>query len=122
MRALGGALGRSPGDSVNLVDWYELPGRGWFEDAPQAIKGGGGKSAAIAAASIVAKETRDQVMRELDAEYPGYGFAAHKGYGGGTGEHEAAILKMGRLSPAHRLSVKCKAYAEIGVIPGADSR
>ena len=122
MRALGGAL-RSvvTGDSVNLVDWYELPETEalGFEEAPQAIKGGGGKSAAIAAASIVAKETRDQVMRELDAEYPGYGFAAHKGYGGGTGEHEAAILKMGCLSPAHRLSVKCKAYAEIGVMPGA---
>ena len=58
-------------------------------------------------------------MRGLDAEYPGYGFAAHKGYGGGTGEHEAAIRKMGRLSPAHRLSVNSKVYAEIGVVPGA---
>jgi hypothetical protein len=50
------------------------------------------------------------------------GVNAHKGYGGGTGEHEAAILKLGRLSPAHRPSVKCKAYAEIGVIRAPDSR
>ena len=52
-------------------------------------------------------------MRWLDAEYPGYGFAARKGYGGGKGDHEAAIRKMGRLSPAHRPSVHPTVYAEI---------
>jgi ribonuclease HII len=116
MRAFCGALRAvATAESVNLVDWHELPeAEAWgFEDSPQAVKGGDGKSAAIAAASIVAKETRDQLMRWLDAEYPGYGFAAHKGYGGGTGEHEAAIRKMGRLSPAHRLSVHPKVYAEV---------
>ena len=54
-------------------------------------------------------------MRWLDAEYPGYGFAARKGYGGGKGDHEAAILKMNCLSPVHRLSVHPKVYADIGV-------
>lgn len=69
-------------------------------------------SAAIAAASIVAKETRDQLMRGLDVEYPAYGFAAHKGYG--TGDHEAAIRKRGQLSPAHRRSINPKVYGELG--------
>ena len=118
MRAFGGALRTvATGDSVNLVDWHELPeAEAWgFDIPPEAVKGGDGTSAAIAAASIVAKETRDQIMRWLDAEYPGYGFAAHKGYGGGNGDHEAAILKMGCLSPVHRLSVHPKVYAEIGV-------
>jgi ribonuclease HII len=79
------------------------------------LKNGDGTSAAIAAASIVAKETRDQLVRGLDVEYPGCGFAAHKGYGGGTGDHEAAIRKQGRLSPAHRRSINPKAYRELGV-------
>jgi ribonuclease HII len=55
----------------------------------------------IAAASIVAKVTRDRLMRELDAEYPAYGFARHKGYG--TPEHLAALREFGP-SPIHRLS------------------
>ena len=55
----------------------------------------------IAAASIVAKVTRDRIMRGYDAEYPGYGFAQHKGYG--TRAHVAALLKLG-VSPLHRRS------------------
>ncbi len=55
----------------------------------------------IAAASILAKVTRDRLMRELDKEYPVYGFARHAGYG--TKEHIAAILKYGP-SPVHRMS------------------
>ncbi len=116
MRAFGGGLRAvATRDSVNLVDWHELPeADAWgFENPPEAVKGGDGKSAAIAAASIVAKETRDQIMRSLDAAYPGYEFAAHKGYGGCQGEHEAAILKMGGLSPVHRQSVHPKVYAEV---------
>jgi ribonuclease HII len=65
-------------------------------------------SAAIAAASIVAKETRDWLMRRLDVEYPGYGFAVHKGYI--TLAHVAAVVELGP-SPAHRRSVRCKALA-----------
>jgi len=106
-------------ESVNLVDWYQIQAAdGWSGDVlPQKVEGGDRTSAAIAAASIVAKETRDQLMRGLDLECPGYGFAAHKGYGGGTGEHEAAIRDKGKLSPAHRLSIYPKAYAEIGLPP-----
>lgn len=56
---------------------------------------------AISAASIVAKVARDAEMRELDACYPGYGFAAHKGYP--TPAHLAAILQQG-VCPIHRRS------------------
>jgi ribonuclease HII len=45
-------------------------------------------------ASIVAKVTRDRAMEEMDTEYPGYGFAGHKGYG--TEEHRTALLRLGR--------------------------
>ena len=104
-------------DSVNVVDWYQVTGAdGWSaHDLPQRVKGGDGKSAAIAAASIVAKETRDQLMRGLDVEYPGCGFAGHKGYGGGKGEHEAALRALGKLSPAHRQSMYPNVHAELGL-------
>ena len=55
----------------------------------------------IACASIVAKVTRDNIMRELDKIYPGYGFAKHKGYG--TQEHISCLQQL-RPSPIHRLS------------------
>ena len=55
----------------------------------------------IAAASILAKVTRDRLMRELDAQYPQYGFARHKGYG--TAQHIAALREYGPC-PAHRRS------------------
>ena len=58
-------------------------------------------SYAIAAASILAKVTRDREMRELDLRCPGYGFARHKGYG--TAEHIAALRKLGPCE-AHRRS------------------
>lgn len=54
---------------------------------------GDGINFSIAAASIVAKTHRDNLMNELDAAYPGYGFASHKGYG--TPEHREAILRLG---------------------------
>lgn len=53
----------------------------------------------IAAASIIAKVTRDRLMLALDKQYPGYGFAGHKGYG--TVEHQRSLAKLGP-SPAHR--------------------
>ena len=58
-------------------------------------------SYSIAAASIIAKVTRDRQMLALDAEYPGYGFAQHKGYG--TSQHIAALQALGPC-PAHRRS------------------
>ena len=67
----------------------------------EALIGGDGDSYCIAAASIVAKVTRDREMRLLDEQYPGYGFARHKGYG--TAEHIQAIRALGP-SPIHRRS------------------
>jgi ribonuclease HII len=62
---------------------------------------GDARCATVAAASIVAKVTRDRLMRQLDVEYPAYGFARHKGYA--TPEHIAAIDRHG-LCPLHRRS------------------
>ena len=61
--------------------------------------GGDGLSLSIAAASILAKTARDRLMVELDAEYPGYGFASHKGYSAPI--HQAALRDLGPC-PAHR--------------------
>ena len=54
----------------------------------------------ISAASIIAKVTRDQQMRELDSKYPKYGFAQHKGYG--TQKHLLALSKYGPIQGIHR--------------------
>jgi ribonuclease HII len=67
----------------------------------RTVIGGDGISLSIAAASIIAKVTRDRLMRALDAECPGYGFASHKGYG--TPAHQAALARLGP-SPHHRRS------------------
>ena len=67
----------------------------------QPVVKGDSKCADIAAASILAKVTRDRYMMELDKEYPMYGFAKHKGYG--TKDHYAAIREHG-MCPAHRPS------------------
>lgn len=69
----------------------------------QAIVDGDARSLIIAAASIIAKVTRDRLMRELDREYPVYGFAQHKGYG--TRAHMQALLQHGPC-PAHRRSFR----------------
>jgi ribonuclease HII len=62
---------------------------------------GDARSYSIAGASVLAKVTRDRLMREYDRQYPGYGFAEHKGYG--TPQHLAAIQAMGAC-PIHRRS------------------
>jgi ribonuclease HII len=81
-----------------LIDTLHLPGVG----QPQApIVGGEGQSCSIAAASIVAKMTRDEYMIEMDKLYPQYGFASHKGYG--TLEHRQALERYGPC-PIHRKS------------------
>ena len=67
----------------------------------QSIIKGDARSASIAAASILAKVTRDRLMDAYDKEYPEYGFARHKGYG--TAEHLAALEKYGPC-PIHRVS------------------
>lgn len=67
----------------------------------KTIKKGDSLSLSIAAASIIAKVTRDRLMIEMDATYPGYGFAGHKGYGSAT--HLDAIRRLGP-SPIHRMT------------------
>lgn len=65
---------------------------------------GDAKSLPIAAASIIAKVTRDHIMLELDKKYPQYGFKKHKGYG--TKEHLEALAKYGPIKGIHRFSYK----------------
>ena len=81
-----------------LIDAVELEG---LEIKQKAIIRGDSLSASIAAASIVAKVTRDRIMEEMDKTYPEYGFCRHKGYG--TEEHIDAIKKYG-ICPIHRIS------------------
>jgi len=85
------------------VDGNRLPAAdGLPLDGPmEAIVGGDGLEAAIAAASILAKTSRDRYMVAADALYPGYGFAVHKGYG--TARHLAALAQRGPC-PLHRRS------------------
>ena len=81
-----------------LIDALRLP----RISLPQEdIIKGDAKSVSIAAASIIAKETRDAMLREYDAVYPQYGFAQHKGYG--TKQHMEAIRTYG-MCPIHRRS------------------
>lgn len=75
----------------------------------RTIVGGDGLSASIAAASILAKVTRDRLMEEYDAQYPQYGFAVHKGYG--TKRHYEALREFGPC-PIHRQSFLKKFYAD----------
>ena len=81
-----------------LIDAVNLSGTG--VDVVPIIKGDA-NSDSIAAASILAKVTRDHIMIEYDKTYPGYGFAKHKGYG--TKDHYAAIREHG-ITPIHRRS------------------
>lgn len=79
-----------------LIDAVELD----FEQVPHwSIVRGDGHSNSIAAASILAKVTRDRMMEAYDEQYPGYGFAQHKGYG--TPAHYEALMALGP-SPIHR--------------------
>ena len=80
-----------------------------IEVPARAIVGGDGKCACIAAASVLAKVTRDRYMKELALRYPQYGFEQHKGYG--TKAHYAAVEEYG-LCPAHRPSFFKKFYAK----------
>lgn len=87
-----------PAPDFLLVDGFAIPG---CATPHRRIVKGDRLSQSIAAASIVAKVTRDRLMRELDARYPAYGFARHKGYA--TPEHLAAIERLGPC-PEHRMS------------------
>lgn len=92
-------LSRAP--SYALVDGNRLP-----PDLPcpaSALVKGDARSLSIAAASILAKTARDAVMAAADLDYPGYGFARHKGYG--VPQHSEALARLGPC-PLHRLSFK----------------
>jgi len=83
-----------------LLDYLFLP----ESPVPQtALIKGDRRSLSIAAASILAKTARDELMIALDQQYPGYGFAFHKGYG--TRIHRQAIEYLG-VSPVHRLTFR----------------
>lgn len=94
------AAGLSPCPDLCLVDGVQV-----FRGGPPAvaIPHGDRRSLSIAAASIVAKVSRDRRMLEFDAQYPEYGFCRHKGYG--TAEHLAALARHGPC-PIHRKSFR----------------
>ncbi|GAB7082207.1 ribonuclease HII [Megalodesulfovibrio paquesii] len=111
LRAMARAVRRlktSPGflavDGNRTIPQFPLP--------QQAIVDGDALIPAIAAASILAKTTRDRVMLALDTRHPGYGFAGHKGYG--SAAHRAAIKALGPC-PQHRMTFR-------GVRPGGDGQ
>lgn len=85
-------------DALTGIDTLGIPYK--------SIIKGDAKSYSIGAASIIAKVTRDRIMREWDKVYPEYGFAGHKGYG--TAKHIEAIKKYG-LTPIHRKTF-CKNF------------
>ena len=96
VRALG------PGIDALLIDALELPE---FEMQQVSLIKGDQRSLSIACAAIVAKVTRDQVMSQLDKQYPGYGLGQNKGYG--TAAHREAVQRLGP-SPIHRLTFLSK--------------
>ena len=98
-------LGQKP--DLALVDGNREPDFGGIP--VRTIIKGDSRSANIAAASILAKVTRDRFMLEQDAVYPQYGFAVHKGYG--TQKHYAALREFGPC-PIHRRSFLKKFYGE----------
>lgn len=90
-----------------LVDGFELSDLG---HRSLAVIDGDARSAAVAAASVVAKVSRDRFMHRAEKLHPGWGFAAHVGYS--TPEHRAAINTLG-VSPLHRLSFRSVAYQQL---------
>jgi ribonuclease HII len=92
-----------------LTDGFPVADFG-FEQ--RALIDGDAKSAAIAAASILAKVTRDRFMHRADVLHPGWDFASHVGYS--TPEHRDAIAQIG-VSPLHRMSFQSTAYQQLAL-------
>lgn len=92
------AIGQIADVSLALIDGNRTPG---LNCPAQAVIGGDARVLSIAAASIIAKVTRDRIMIAHDTAYPDYGFARHKGYG--TLFHRTALMRHGP-SPLHRRS------------------
>jgi ribonuclease HII len=97
------------GDVICLSDGFPVRD---FGRPQRAIVDGDATSAAIAAASIVAKVTRDRFMHHADGEHPGWSFAEHVGYS--TPVHREAILRQG-VSPLHRMSFQSLAYQQLAL-------
>jgi ribonuclease HII len=96
-------------EALCLLDGFSVPD---FGRPQRAIVDGDATSAAIAAASIVAKVTRDRYMHRADVQHPGWSFAEHVGYS--TPEHREAILRQG-VSPLHRMSFQSLAYQQLAL-------
>jgi ribonuclease HII len=92
-----------------LVDGFRVPD---FGSEQRPVIGGDARSAAIAAASVLAKVTRDRYMRRAADRHPGWDFETNVGYS--TPEHRAAIAARG-VSPLHRLSFASIAYQQLGL-------
>ncbi len=122
--ALRSVCAGQPGEVLCLVDGFRVAP---FEHEQRAITQGDATSAAIAAASILAKVSRDRFMHRAETHHPGWEFAAHVGYS--TPAHRAAIARQG-VSPLHRRSFASVAYSvsegplevleRLEPIPGAD--
>jgi ribonuclease HII len=97
------------GELLCLVDGFSVAE---FEHPQRAVIDGDATSAAIAAASIVAKVTRDRYMRAADLQHPGWSFAEHVGYS--TPSHREAIRRQG-VSPLHRMSFQSLAYQQLAL-------
>jgi ribonuclease HII len=97
--AMRAALNQLPiAPDLVITDFVKLPG---LVCRQRNLVDGDARCASVAAASIVAKVTRDRIMLEVDRQFPEYGFARHKGYG--TPEHLAALDRLGPC-PLHRKS------------------
>ena len=107
--ALATLTGDLRGEVLCLVDGFAVAD---FGRPQRAIVDGDATSAAIAAASIVAKVTRDRFMRHADTQHPGWEFAEHVGYS--TPSHREAIQRLG-VSPLHRMSFQSLAYQQLAL-------
>jgi ribonuclease HII len=107
--ALRGVTNALSGEVLCLVDGFAVPE---FERPQRAIVNGDATSAAIAAASILAKVTRDRYMHRADVLHPGWSFAEHVGYS--TPVHRDAIRRQG-VSPLHRMSFQSLAYQQLAL-------
>jgi ribonuclease HII len=96
-----------PEEAICLSDGFQLPG---CAVPHRRVIQGDATSAAIAAASVLAKVTRDRYMREVARLHPGWGFEEHVGYS--TPEHRQAIEEIG-ISPLHRRSFQSVAYSQL---------
>jgi ribonuclease HII len=115
LEALAVALERlEPGEeTICLTDGFSVGRRCSVPHRP--VVHGDATSAAIAAASVLAKVTRDRYMRQAAERHPGWGFEEHVGYS--TPEHRAAIDRIG-ISPLHRRSFQSVAYSQLGFAEG----